>query len=76
MLALRSMEAMEKVADGQATKIIVPSEMQNLEMCIRDSRRTVTEIILPKNFQEDDIAKVQEYIEFLQYKKEQAKDRK
>ena len=29
-LALRSMEAMEKVADGQATKIIVPSEMQNL----------------------------------------------
>ena len=30
MLALRSMEAMEKVADGQATKIIVPSEMQNL----------------------------------------------
>ena len=30
MLALRSMEAMEKVADGQATKIIVPSEMQNI----------------------------------------------
>ncbi|MEE0799983.1 MAG: SPFH domain-containing protein [Gemmiger sp.] len=30
MLALRSLEAMEKVADGQATKIIVPSEMQNL----------------------------------------------
>lgn len=29
-LALRSMEAMEKVADGKATKIIVPSEMQNL----------------------------------------------
>ena len=30
VLALRSMEAMEKVADGKATKIIVPSEMQNL----------------------------------------------
>ena len=30
MLALRSMEAMEKVADGKATKIIVPSDMQNL----------------------------------------------
>ena len=30
MLALRSMEAMEKVADGKATKIIVPSEMQNM----------------------------------------------
>ena len=24
------MEAMEKVADGKATKLIVPSEMQNL----------------------------------------------
>lgn len=30
LLALRSMEAMERVADGQATKIIIPSEMQNL----------------------------------------------
>jgi regulator of protease activity HflC (stomatin/prohibitin superfamily) len=29
-LALRSMEAAEKMADGKATKIIVPSEMQNL----------------------------------------------
>lgn len=29
-LALRSMEAMEKVAEGQATKIIVPSDMQNM----------------------------------------------
>ena len=29
-LALRSMEAMEKVADGKATKLIVPSDMQNL----------------------------------------------
>ena len=29
-LALRSMEAMEKVADGKATKIIVPSQMQDL----------------------------------------------
>lgn len=30
LLALRSMEALERVADGQATKIIIPSEMQNL----------------------------------------------
>lgn len=30
MLALRSMEAMEKVADGKATKVIVPSDMQNM----------------------------------------------
>ena len=30
MLALRSMEALEKVAEGQATKLIVPSDMQNM----------------------------------------------
>lgn len=30
VLALKSFEAMVKVADGQATKIIIPSEMQNL----------------------------------------------
>ena len=30
VLALKSYEAMQKVADGQATKIIIPSEMQNL----------------------------------------------
>ncbi len=30
MLALRSMETMEKVADGKATKLIVPSDMQNM----------------------------------------------
>ena len=29
-LKIRSMEAAEKMADGQATKIIVPSELQNL----------------------------------------------
>jgi len=29
-LALRSMEAMEKVADGKATKLIIPSEIQGL----------------------------------------------
>ena len=30
VLAIRSFETMEKVADGKATKIIVPSELQNL----------------------------------------------
>ena len=39
MLALRSREAMEKVAEGQATKIIVPSEMQNLAATVA----TITE---------------------------------
>ena len=29
-IKIRSLEAMEKVADGQATKIIIPSELQNL----------------------------------------------
>ena len=30
VLAIKSFESLEKVADGQATKIIVPSDMQNL----------------------------------------------
>ncbi|MEG3013267.1 MAG: SPFH domain-containing protein [Cetobacterium sp.] len=30
VLALKSMEAFEKVANGQATKIIIPSELQNI----------------------------------------------
>lgn len=35
VLALKSFEAMTKVADGQATKIIIPSEMQNLAGMIK-----------------------------------------
>ena len=31
VLSLRGLEAFEKVADGKATKIIIPSNMQNLE---------------------------------------------
>ena len=27
---MKSFEALEKVADGQATKIIIPSELQNV----------------------------------------------
>ena len=30
VIKLKSIEAMEKVANGQATKIIIPSEMQGL----------------------------------------------
>ena len=30
VIALKSLEALEKVADGQATKIIIPSEIQNV----------------------------------------------
>ena len=30
MIKLKSIEAMQKIADGKATKIIIPSEMQGL----------------------------------------------
>ena len=30
VLTLKSYEALQKVADGQSTKIIIPSDMQNL----------------------------------------------
>ena len=30
VIKLKAIEAMQKVADGQATKIIIPSEMQGL----------------------------------------------
>jgi regulator of protease activity HflC (stomatin/prohibitin superfamily) len=30
MIAIKSLEAFEKVADGKATKIIIPSEIQNI----------------------------------------------
>ena len=35
VLTLKSFEAMAKIADGQATKIIIPSEMQNLAGSIK-----------------------------------------
>ena len=35
VLALNSFEAMEKVADGKATKIIIPSELQNLSAAVK-----------------------------------------
>lgn len=35
VLTLKSFEAMAKIADGQATKIIIPSEMQNLAGTIK-----------------------------------------
>ena len=35
LLALKSFEAMEKVADGKATKIIIPSELQNLSAAVK-----------------------------------------
>ncbi len=35
VLALKSFETLEKVADGQATKIIIPSELQNVASMVK-----------------------------------------
>lgn len=40
VLALKSFEALEKIADGQATKIIIPSEIQNVAGLVK----SITEI--------------------------------
>ncbi|CAM3715261.1 SPFH domain-containing protein [Erysipelothrix urinaevulpis] len=41
-LKLKSLETMEKVADGQATKIIVPSELQNLASVLQMGKDIVS----------------------------------
>jgi regulator of protease activity HflC (stomatin/prohibitin superfamily) len=41
VLTLKSFEAMTKIADGQATKIIIPSELQNLAGTIAAISETV-----------------------------------
>ncbi|MBQ8356981.1 MAG: SPFH/Band 7/PHB domain protein [Clostridia bacterium] len=43
VLALKSFEALAKVADGQATKIIIPSELQNLAGTMAALTETVKE---------------------------------
>ena len=43
VLALKSFEAMTRVADGQATKIIIPSEMQNMAGMIKAAAEIVKE---------------------------------
>ena len=40
---LKSIEAMQKVADGKATKIIIPSELQNLGGVVPAIKELVTE---------------------------------
>ena len=44
MLRLRGMEAMEAVADGRATKIIIPSELQNLASTVTAIREFATDM--------------------------------
>lgn len=43
MIALRSLEALEKVADGQSTKIIIPSELQNVTSLIAGVKEAVAD---------------------------------
>lgn len=43
MIALRSLQAFEKAADGQATKIIIPSEIQNITSLVTGVKEAATE---------------------------------
>lgn len=43
VLTLKSFEALEKVADGQATKIIIPSELQNVAGTIKAMAEVIKE---------------------------------
>ena len=43
VLTLKSFEALEKVADGQATKIIIPSELQNVAGTIKAMAEVIRE---------------------------------
>ena len=43
MIALRSLQAFEKAADGQATKIIIPSEIQNITSLVAGVKEAVSE---------------------------------
>lgn len=47
-LTLRGLEALEKVADGQATKIIIPSQLQNLASVIGAAQAVLTEDLKPE----------------------------
>ena len=43
VLALRSLEALAKVANGKATKIIIPSELQNLGGVVPSIKELLTD---------------------------------
>ena len=43
VLALKSLEALQKVADGKATKLIIPSEIQNLTGLLAVAKETVAD---------------------------------
>ena len=43
VIKLKSLEALEKVADGKATKIIIPSEIQNLARLVTSIKEVATQ---------------------------------
>lgn len=44
VLTIKSLEALQKVADGQATKIIIPSEIQNLAGLVASIKEISTDV--------------------------------
>ena len=44
VLALKGLEALEKVADGKATKLIIPSDMQNLAGLVTSVKEMLTDV--------------------------------
>ena len=44
VLTIKSLEALEKVADGQATKIIIPSDIQNMAGLIASIKEVATDL--------------------------------
>ncbi|MDF2879568.1 MAG: Band7 family protein [Clostridiaceae bacterium] len=55
VLTIKTLEALEKVANGKATKIIIPSELQNLSGFVTAIKETVTE---PIKLNEDKITDI------------------
>ena len=49
VLTIKSLEALEKVADGQATKIIIPSDIQNMAGLITSIKEVATDLPAGKN---------------------------
>ena len=44
VLTIRALENMQKVADGKATKLIIPSDMQNLAGLVTSVKEMLTDV--------------------------------
>ncbi len=49
VLTIKSLEAFQKVADGQATKIIIPSDIQNMAGLIAGIKEVATDVSAPSS---------------------------